>query len=331
MADGCPICRNTSGNRFHHAREMRTGTHDPFAYRECASCGCLSLSDVPDLAPYYAADVYYPLMAPTAGPSTGGQRFYRVVAAELALRCALPVAAVRRLPDPASGVSEPVPHWSAVLRWAGAQRGSAILDVGCGSGSFLHLLRRNGFRDLIGIDPYIPGPIALDGLRIYKTTLEQFDFGRYDVIVFNDSFEHVPDPVTTLRTATKLLRPSGAIVIRTPLADSDAWRTYGVNWVALDAPRHIVVQTRMSMKRIAADVGLDISRVAYDSTSFQFWGSEQYRRDIPLDDPRTPFFPKEQLRRWAREAARLNRRSAGDHASFILRPDSGAIGGSTVR
>jgi SAM-dependent methyltransferase len=313
----CPICRS-AGNRRHSAREMLIGTRDPFEYAECTSCGCLFLLDPPDLAPYYRAAGYYPLMAADEARPTGLRRLIRVAAAELALR-SLPVAAVRRIPNPASGVVEPIPHWSVLLRRGGARPDSAILDVGCGSGGFLYLLRRNGFSNLTGLDPFVPESVGSDGLRIYKSTLEQFEGGPYELVFFNDSFEHVPDPIATLRAAAERLTESGTIVIRTPLADSHAWRTYGANWVALDPPRHLVVQTRASMMKASAEVGLRISEVVYDSTSLQFWGSEQCARDIPLSDARTPAFPKEQLRRWAREADKLNRGQSGDHAAFILR------------
>src|SRR5690606_13809129 len=114
--------------------------------------------------------------------------------------------------------------------------------------------------------------------------------------------------------------------IRVPVADSWAWRHYGTDWVQLDAPRHLFLHTRRSLDLLAADAGLVVERVADDSGAFQFWGSEQYRRDIPLRDPRSyavnpraSDFTAAQIREFRRRAADLNARGEGDQASFYLR------------
>ena len=116
-------------------------------------------------------------------------------------------------------------------------------------------------------------------------------------------------------------------MVRTPIADSWAWRFYGVDWVQLDAPRHLFIHTRRSMHMLAARAGLAVSRVFLDSQALQFWGSEQYRRDVPLRDPRsyaedqkTNLFSPSQIKDFERRAKRLNRQGLGDSAGFVLRP-----------
>ena len=49
----------------------------------------------------------------------------------------------------------------------------------------------------------------------------------------------------------------------------------------------------------------------YDSSGFQFWGSEVYRRRLPLDINRPPFSPR-QLAAFDRRADLANRRNRGD-------------------
>jgi len=78
----------------------------------------------------------------------------------------------------------------------------------------------------------------------------------------------------------------------------------------------IVLASRMGFKLIAT---------LYDSTSFQFWGSEQYLRDIPLFDerswgvnPERAVFVASQIEEWEREAIRLNEMGLGDQACFYL-------------
>jgi hypothetical protein len=79
------------------------------------------------------------------------------------------------------------------------------------------------------------------------------------------------------------------------------------------------------MAGLAERCGVRILDVTDDSTAFQFWGSEQVRRGIALDDPsshmidegRSPF-TNAQIAGWSREAERLNRSSRGDQAAWIL-------------
>jgi hypothetical protein len=133
----------------------------------------------------------------------------------------------------------------------------------------------------------------------------------------------------TLREIHRLLRPGGYALIRIPVADSYAWRTYRADWVQLDPPRHFHLLTRRAMEILTRSVGLEITEVVHDSESFQFWGSEQYLRDIPLCDPRSvsmymeqPAFSPQELERFAEQARHLNQQGEGDSAGFFLRkPD----------
>lgn len=116
------------------------------------------------------------------------------------------------------------------------------------------------------------------------------------------------------------------MIVRTPVCDGFAWRTYGVDWVQLDAPRHLFIPTRAGMQRIAGRAGMRVVQSFDDSSAFQFWGSEQYRRGVPLHDPRsyadnpaTDLFTDDQIRAWEQCASALNRARDGDSTCFVLR------------
>ena len=55
----------------------------------------------------------------------------------------------------------------------------------------------------------------------------------------------------------------------------------------------------------------------FDSTAFQFWGSEAYCNGIPLDKCSRPGLIKSY--KLSRKARELNRVARGDHATFTLR------------
>ena len=92
---------------------------------------------------------------------------------------------------------------------------------------------------------------------------------------------------------------------------------FGIDWMALDPPRHLHVHSVESLRRLAADAGLRLQAVEFDSTEFQFVASEQYRRDIPLLEQRPP--PRSERARFRRLARRLNDEHRGDQAAFYFR------------
>lgn len=75
------------------------------------------------------------------------------------------------------------------------------------------MLHQRGYRDVPGVDPFAqPGPFAQQG------TIEDAE-GKFDLIFFSDSLEHVPSPLDTLISASKLLAEQDRVV-KVPLGDS---------------------------------------------------------------------------------------------------------------
>jgi SAM-dependent methyltransferase len=202
---------------------------------------------------------------------------------------------------------------------------SRILDLGCGAGHLLLELRSQGFRNLTGVDTFITDTIRYaNGLTIFKSRLEDVG-GTFDFVMLNHSFEHMPCPLDVLKRIFHLLRPGGAALLRIPLADSFAWRNYRTHWVQLDAPRHLFLHTKASIALLASRSGFTTAHIRYDSSAFQFWGSEQYARDIPLrspssyaENPAASIFLPTQIADFERRAQELNERADGDQAGFFL-------------
>jgi hypothetical protein len=152
------------------------------------------------------------------------------------------------------------------------------------------------------------------------------DKARFDLIMLNHSFEHMPDPGAVLQTAAAMLTDTGTVLIRVPTVDSYAWDHYREHWVQLDAPRHLYLHSRASIDVLAAQSGLAVSDVIYDSDAFQFWGSEQYARNIPLESEISykrskdrSIFSQEQIAEFRKRARELNANNRGDMAAYYLR------------
>ncbi|MDT0633170.1 class I SAM-dependent methyltransferase [Rubrivirga sp. S365] len=314
MSAACRVCGAPGPHPALVAREMMYGTRERFEYFACAVCGCLQIAHVPaDLSAYYPAD-YYSFGAEAPGP-------LRRLAKRQRLRHALGLPSLggalltRRYGAPYVG------RWLAPLRPA---LDSRILDVGSGAGHVLFELRDAGFTSLTGADPYAPDEVDSGGVRILQQSIHEVE-GTFDLVMLHHTFEHLADPAETLASAERLLRSGGQVLLRIPVADSYAFRTYGAAWVQLDAPRHLFLHTRDSIGRLAAGAGLEVRAVTCDSSAFGLWGSEQYRQDIALRDPRSyevdpaasPFSPAD-VEAFERQAAALNRAGHGDQACFTL-------------
>jgi SAM-dependent methyltransferase len=104
------------------------------------------------------------------------------------------------------------------LAGLGLARGR-LLDVGCSYGWFLDEAGRSGWETL-GIDPdeYCVRQAREAGLPAMRGWFpEDLPAGRrFDVITFNDVFEHLAHPRATLRTCRDLLERGGAVVLNLP-------------------------------------------------------------------------------------------------------------------
>jgi SAM-dependent methyltransferase len=314
----CPICGNPEALEEHRIREMMFGTREEFLYLGCPVCDSLAIAEAPsDLSKYYSGD-YYSFAGDLSVRGRLRRFAHRERARHAALRQWRPLGALmhRRYPDP----------MMESLAWLPLRREMTLLDVGCGSGKLIFTLGSLGFARALGIDPFIDADRRFDnGVELRRTTLDTLE-ESFDVIMFHHSFEHMSDPARVLAETARLLTAGGVCVINTPNLRSAAWEEYGTDWVQLDAPRHLFIHSARSLAVLAEKAALRLTAVRYNSTAFQFWGSEQYRRGIPLNDAAShavntagsPFTAAE-IRKWDANARKLNDECRGDQMALYLR------------
>jgi 2-polyprenyl-3-methyl-5-hydroxy-6-metoxy-1,4-benzoquinol methylase len=138
-----------------------------------------------------------------------------------------------------------------------------LLDVGCGSGGLLLVMRRLGWR-VEGVDT---DPRAVDvarslGLDARQGNLEDqgYSDGSFDAIMMSHVIEHVRDPLQLVCTCRRLLHPGGRLGIVTPNARSQGHRRYGEIWRGLEPPRHLRVFTAGALHQLVQSAGLTVQR-----------------------------------------------------------------------
>ncbi len=144
--------------------------------------------------------------------------------------------------------------------------GRAILDIGCGLGTYVRRFRDFSPR-VYGLD--VDAPRVIEGARRGTPNLAiaaaehlPFKDGVLDVVVLNEVIEHVDDDRAALREALRVLRPGGAAVIYAP---NRLWpfETHGVylgrryvfgniplvNWLPNPVRRRLVPHARAYLAR----------------------------------------------------------------------------------
>lgn len=137
--------------------------------------------------------------------------------------------------------------------------GVRILEIGTGTGTLLHELRRQGF-DACGVDVSAErleearrwhGDLPVQ--QVHGTGLPFAD-AAFDIVMSFDVFEHIPDSDAHLREVRRVLRPGGHYLIQTPNKWTNAvfetirWRSL-TRWRADHCALHSLAGLRSRLAR----------------------------------------------------------------------------------
>jgi SAM-dependent methyltransferase len=145
-------------------------------------------------------------------------------------------------------------------RWLPAS--GRALDVGCGPGAFLDVLRGAGW-DVAGLEPSAHARKAAasrlgDGVVRSSALAEaRFACGSFDLVTFWDVLEHLPDPLDALHRSRALLAPGGRLVVETQDVRSLAARALGPRWHHYKHGEHLHHFHRGTLRRALRASGFE--------------------------------------------------------------------------
>lgn len=249
MHEICRVCGNKEKFSSFIAKDYFLGSKENYNYILCPNCNSLSLVEIPNnLADLYKN--YYSFKAPKR-ISTFKKFAYQFILNNSNFFSKKLSSSLKNQDDLPIKSFQPIDISST----------SKILDVGCGAGALLELLYDLGYKNCLGIDPFLEADIQKpSGLSLKKLDFFELD-EKFDLIMFHHVFEHFPNPKDVLKHIYKLLNKNGICIVRIPDIDSYSFLRYKENWFSIHAPFHISLPSRKGMSLLAKDAGLVIKDI----------------------------------------------------------------------
>ena len=241
----CPMCGCQGATLlFRQTDRLYRTTQKQFAVVRCRQCGLARLDPQPspeELRGYYPGTYWF---APDRSFVGRIEEWYRRVVLRGHVRF------VER------ALRDSHPH-------------GPLLDVGCGGGLFLGMMRRRGFR-VVGLDFSREAAAVAwryQDVPAVVADLEHAPFrpASFAGITMSHVLEHLPDPCVYLAAAHRLLVPDGRLIVHVPNAASLQSLLLGRRWNGIDVPRHLFDYRDRDVERVLEVMGFAVVRRSYFS------------------------------------------------------------------
>lgn len=185
-----------------------------------------------------------------------------------------------------------VKKWSVTFFIKRLKSQDKMLDIGCGDGSFLNIMKSAADVETHGLE--MEGESARRcskhthiQLKVSKFTHGLYQQNTFDVISIIHVFEHLPEPKAALLEIHRILKPGGHFLIEIPNINSLQFQWFKSHWFHLDPPRHLNMMHPNQLISDLSQMGLDCIDSSYHSFQFGPFGFQQsllnamgFKRDV---------------------------------------------------
>lgn len=167
-----------------------------------------------------------------------------------------------------------------------------ILDIGCGTGSFLENCQFSGW-EVLGVEPDADArAVATDRLpsQVYSDLNLLPETNQFDIITLWHVLEHIPNLNDTIRQLHHLVKDSGTVMIALPNSNSYDATYFKQFWAAYDVPRHLHHFTPTTIELLFSKYGfvlVDKKPMVFDAfyiamLSTRYQGKTDYLKSIKV-------------------------------------------------
>lgn len=255
--DGCPFCRSGNIQQKFSVKDF-TVSGESFMIYQCNNCKGAFTQDIPAqdaIGAYYDSENYISHSNTQKGFIN---RIYHIVRSQTLL-------GKRKL-----------------LQQVTSKDKGNILDIGCGTGAFLHTMREAGWQTT-GLEPDETARANAKQLfhidPLPSNEIFALPNNSYDAITMWHVMEHVHQLHEYIDQINQLLKSDGRLIVAVPnytSADAEQYQQY---WAAYDVPRHLYHFSPESMKQLMKQHGLEVinTKSMWFDSFYVSMLSEQYR------------------------------------------------------
>ena len=228
----CNVCRGELAVRYPEVKDPIT--NEVFSIYKCVQCGVGHTVSHPENISKYYDGVYY-------GNRHGFTNAY----------------CIRRRVNLVNSIRRP----DDVCR---------LLDIGCGDGSFLSEMKKNGW----GVAGVEINPNVKSGEDfVIKSAIEEFvNEPLFDCVVMWHVFEHMGDVNVALKKINQVLKPGGMLIVAVPNNESIQARIFKGKWLPLDVPRHLYHFDKSSLAYCLEKAGFNVADYKYQELEYDLMG-----------------------------------------------------------
>lgn len=234
--ESCPICGSNESELYLESKDYST-SKEPFSIRQCSGCSFRFTSPVPSedkIGSYYESEDY---ISHTDSKKGVMNKVYHIVRKK----------AIR--------------NKEYLIDTFNVEK--SLLDIGCGTGDFLHFCKEHGW-DILGLEPDAGARsiCAKKGVPVKDIDeLHRLEDKSVSVITMWHVLEHVYHLNRDFDKIKSVLKDDGKLVVAVPNCSSYDAQKYGEFWAAYDLPIHLYHFRPNDIKTLAEKYDMKVDKI----------------------------------------------------------------------